>query len=70
MPRLEGMNVLVVDDVAPARLRLTDLLRQDLRITSMLEASNGLEAVRDRLRPARHSSIRDRCTRRPTQAVQ
>jgi len=46
MPRPEGMSVLVVDDEAPARLRLTDLLRQDARITSILEAANGLEAVR------------------------
>lgn len=45
MPRPEGMTVLVVDDEAPARLRLTDLLRQDTRITSILEATNGLEAV-------------------------
>jgi two-component system, LytTR family, response regulator len=41
----EGLCVLVVDDEAPARLRLTDLLRQDARIASILEAANGLEAV-------------------------
>jgi two-component system, LytTR family, response regulator len=45
MPKPEGMTVLVVDDEAPARLRLTDLLRQNTRITSILEATNGLEAV-------------------------
>lgn len=45
MPAPEGMSVLIVDDEAPARLRLTDLLRQDARIASLLEAANGLEAV-------------------------
>ena len=45
MPGTEGMKVLVVDDEAPARLRLTDLLRQDARVASILEAANGLEAV-------------------------
>jgi two-component system, LytTR family, response regulator len=45
MPKPEGMTVLVVDDEAPARLRLTDLLRQNTRIRSILEATNGLEAV-------------------------
>ena len=45
MPRPESITVLVVDDEAPARLRLTDLLRQDTRITSILEATNGIEAV-------------------------
>ena len=45
MPASEGMSVLIVDDEAPARLRLTDLLRQDARIASLLEAANGLEAV-------------------------
>src|ERR1700722_13957227 len=45
MPAPEGISVLIVDDEAPARLRLTDLLRQDARIASILEAANGLEAV-------------------------
>ena len=45
MPRPEGMNVLVVDDEAPARQRLIDLLRQDGKVSEVLEASDGLAAV-------------------------
>lgn len=42
---LEDIRVLVVDDEAPARQRLIDLLRQDRHITAVLEASDGLAAV-------------------------
>lgn len=41
----EGINVLVVDDEAPARQRLLDLLRQDLQVKSVLEAADGQSAV-------------------------
>jgi two-component system LytT family response regulator len=41
----EGVRVLVVDDEAPARQRLTDLLRQDPHVTAVLEAGDGLAAV-------------------------
>jgi two-component system, LytTR family, response regulator len=44
-PSFEGIRVLVVDDEAPARLRLTDLLRQDVQIKAVLEAGDGLAAV-------------------------
>src|SRR5579862_5094016 len=37
----EQIRVLVVDDEAPARQRLMDLLRKDPRIGSVLEAVNG-----------------------------
>jgi two-component system LytT family response regulator len=39
------IRVLVVDDEAPARQRLTDLLRQDAHITTLLEASDGQAAI-------------------------
>jgi two-component system LytT family response regulator len=39
------MRVLVVDDEAPARQRLIDLFRKDASIASVIEATNGLEAV-------------------------
>jgi two-component system LytT family response regulator len=42
---LEGIRSLVVDDEAPARQRLTDLLRRDAHVTTVLEASDGLAAV-------------------------
>jgi two-component system, LytTR family, response regulator len=42
---LDGIRVLVVDDEAPARQRLTDLLRQDAHVVAVLEASDGLAAV-------------------------
>jgi two-component system LytT family response regulator len=42
---LEDIRVLVVDDEAPARQRLVDLLRQDSHVTAVLEASDGLTAV-------------------------
>jgi len=41
----DGVRVLVVDDEAPARQRLTDLLRQDPHVTGVLEASDGTAAV-------------------------
>lgn len=39
------MIVLVVDDEGPARQRLVDLLRQDGKISEVIEVSNGLAAV-------------------------
>jgi two-component system LytT family response regulator len=39
------IRVLVVDDEAPARQRLIDLLRLDPGVTAVLEASDGLAAV-------------------------
>jgi two-component system LytT family response regulator len=41
----EQIRVLVVDDEAPARQRLIDLLRKDQQIGSVLEAVNGKAAV-------------------------
>jgi two-component system LytT family response regulator len=41
----EQIRVLVVDDEAPARQRLVDLLRKDSQIGSVLEAVNGKAAV-------------------------
>jgi two-component system LytT family response regulator len=41
----EQIRVLVVDDEAPARQRLIDLLRKDPQIGSLLEAVNGKAAV-------------------------
>lgn len=41
----ERIRVLVVDDEAPARQRLTDLLKKDPQIGSILEAANGMAAV-------------------------
>lgn len=41
----DRMSVLVVDDEAPARQRLTDLLRSDGRISEVLEAGDGRKAV-------------------------
>src|SRR3569833_1382918 len=47
------MRILVVDDEAPARQRLMDLLQKDAGIASVLEATDGLEAVTmiERARP-------------------
>jgi two-component system, LytTR family, response regulator len=39
------MIVLVADDEAPARQRLIDLLRQDEKVSGVVEASDGLAAV-------------------------
>jgi len=41
----EPIRVLVVDDEAPARRRLTELLSRDRDITRVLEAKNGVAAV-------------------------
>lgn len=42
----EGIRVLVVDDEAPARQRLADLLAGDSRIATLLEAGDGRTALR------------------------
>ena len=41
----EHMRVLVVDDEAPARQRIVDLLRKDPQVGTILEAANGNAAV-------------------------
>jgi two-component system, LytTR family, response regulator len=41
----EGICVLVADDEAPARQRLTDLLHQDAQVKAVLEAGDGQAAV-------------------------
>jgi two-component system, LytTR family, response regulator len=41
----ERLRVLVVDDEAPARQRLTDLLKKDPQVGRVLEAANGKAAV-------------------------
>jgi len=41
----EQIRVLVVDDEAPARQRLIDLLKKDPQVGSILEAANGKAAV-------------------------
>jgi two-component system, LytTR family, response regulator len=43
--RTEPIRVLVVDDEAPARQRLIDLLKKDPEVGSVLEAANGKAAV-------------------------
>lgn len=48
----ETLRVLVVDDEAPARQRLIDVLKQDAQVTSLIEASNGLQAI-DRIEQER-----------------
>jgi two-component system LytT family response regulator len=45
-PQSEGIRVLVVDDEASARLRLIDLLRQDVQVRAVMAASDGEMAVR------------------------
>jgi two-component system LytT family response regulator len=42
---LDGIRILVVDDEAPARQRLIDLLQRDGNVTSLLEACDGPSAV-------------------------
>jgi len=42
----DGIRALIVDDEAPARQRLSDLLKQDLEVSSLQEASDGDTAVR------------------------
>jgi two-component system LytT family response regulator len=44
-PSLEPVRVLVVDDEAPARQRVLDLLHRDAQVGTVLEATDGLEAV-------------------------
>jgi two-component system, LytTR family, response regulator len=44
-PPREPLRVLIVDDEAPARERLVDLLRKDADVTAIAEARNGLVAV-------------------------
>jgi len=44
-PLPESICVLVVDDEAPARRRLTDLLAKDRDVRRVLEAKNGVTAV-------------------------
>jgi two-component system LytT family response regulator len=44
-PRIEKLCVLVVDDEAPARQRLIDLLRREPAAVTILEAENGVAAV-------------------------
>jgi two-component system, LytTR family, response regulator len=41
----DPLRVLIVDDEAPARERLVDLLRHDADVTAIAEAANGLVAV-------------------------
>jgi|SRR5215471_14214625 len=41
----DPLRVLIVDDEAPARERLVDLLRKDADVTAVAEAENGLAAV-------------------------
>src|SRR5471032_902376 len=45
MRQAETMRVLIADDEAPARRRLADLLRDDPRVSQILEASDGRMAV-------------------------
>jgi two-component system LytT family response regulator len=51
--RIEDISVLVVDDEAPARLRLVDLLRRQPVVGTILEAEDGVAAVEtlERRRP-------------------
>jgi two-component system, LytTR family, response regulator len=44
-PSLERIRALIVDDEAPARQRLRDLLAKDNQISTILEAQNGVAAV-------------------------
>jgi two-component system LytT family response regulator len=44
-PLLDRIRVLVVDDEAPARQRLIDLLRKDSLVGHIMEAENGIVAV-------------------------
>ena len=41
----DSIRALVVDDEAPARQRLADLLRKDAQIETVLEASDGIAAI-------------------------
>ncbi len=44
-PPTEDIRVLLVDDEAPARQRLRDLLHKDQQVTAISEAENGIVAV-------------------------
>jgi two-component system, LytTR family, response regulator len=44
-PRIEKISVLVVDDEAPARQRLIDLLRREPVVETINEAGDGLAAI-------------------------
>lgn len=44
-PSFERIRVLVADDEAPARQRITDLLRNDSSVAALLEAADGLTTV-------------------------
>ena len=41
----DSLSVLVVDDEAPARQRLADLLRKDAQVAAIFEAADGVSAV-------------------------
>jgi len=41
----DSIRVLVVDDEAPARQRLADLLHKDVQVAAILEAADGISAV-------------------------
>lgn len=45
LPPPEPLRVLIVDDEAPARERLVDLLRKDAEVTAIAEAENGMAAI-------------------------
>jgi len=45
MPQIDPIRVLVVDDEAPARQRLIDLLRKDSQVGTICEAADGVAAV-------------------------
>lgn len=53
-PRAKAIRTLVVDDEAPARQRLTDLLDKDAQVAAVLEAANGKAAVEIIQRHALH----------------
>ena len=42
----DALTILIVDDEAPARQRLIELIRQDTATSVILEAADGVEAVR------------------------
>lgn len=44
-PSSDGMRILVVDDEAPARHRILDLLAKDAQVATVLEAADGRTAV-------------------------
>lgn len=45
MKKLDGIRALIVDDEAPARQRISDLLNQDPEVASLQEAADGETAV-------------------------